>query len=121
MMSLKALLDMILGNEHLTRGLDDPEARILVEWLVEQAEAGHTRTSHEAVLQQELTSRVQRARGIARFVRLWCHDRLFGAALQLAATERFAWPLPTQPMDACDLMSEILAWESDAQNVRMNE
>ena len=37
-MLAKRLLSHILDNEALTRGLGDPEARLLVEWLVEQAE-----------------------------------------------------------------------------------
>src|SRR5260370_19047862 len=37
-MLTKPLLSYILDNELLTRGLGDPEARMLVEWLVDQAE-----------------------------------------------------------------------------------
>ena len=32
------VLSQILDNDALTRGLADPEARMLIEWLVEQAE-----------------------------------------------------------------------------------
>src|SRR5690349_2346644 len=37
-MLAKPLLSDILTDEGLTRGLGDPEARVLVEWLVDQAE-----------------------------------------------------------------------------------
>ena len=37
-MLARGALNYILRNDALTRGLGDPEARILVEWLVEQAE-----------------------------------------------------------------------------------
>ena len=102
-MTARQTLTPILENEHLTRGLDDAEARMLIEWLVERAE-----TLSPTALQRCCL----RARSIARFVRLWCHDRSPSAALQLAATERFAWPLPVCEMDACDLMHDILTWES---------
>jgi hypothetical protein len=103
-MSWRAQLSPILDNDRITRGLEDAEARMLIEWLVERAE---TIDADADVMRLCL-----RARAIAKFVALWCHERLACAALQLAATERFTWPLPTEAMDACDLMQEILAWES---------
>src|SRR5580693_8206874 len=110
-MSVRAFLTPILNNDRLTRGLDDAEARMLIEWLVEQAEALSRR---DPSARDKTARRIMRARGIARFVALWCHERCPGAALQLAATERFGWPLPVREMDACDLMQEILAWESSS-------
>jgi hypothetical protein len=107
-MSWRAQLSPILDNDRITRGLEDAEARMLIEWLVERAEAMQADGAGEA----DLGRLCLRARAIAKFVALWCHQRLASAALQLAATERFAWPLPTEAMDACDLMQEILAWES---------
>ena len=107
-MSLRSLLTPILNDEHVTRGLDDAEARMLIEWLVEQAERRYTEARDETAVR----SLCRRARAIARFVALWCHARSPGAALQLAATERFTWPLPTTEIDPCDLLNDILAWES---------
>ena len=101
-MTTRSVLNLILHNERLTAGLDDAEARMLIEWLVERAE---TRSAGE------VERLCRRARAIARFVALWCHERLPGAALQLAAAERFAWPLPVGDMEACDLLNDILAWE----------
>src|SRR5437660_9773202 len=37
-MSLRALLTPILDDDRIVRGLDDAEARVLVEWLVGRAE-----------------------------------------------------------------------------------
>jgi hypothetical protein len=102
-MSRRAHLTPILHDDRITRGLDDAEARLLIDWLVARAETMKTAS--------EVRRLCLRARSIARFVVLWCHAGLAGAALQLAATERFACPLPTQRMDACDLMQAILDWE----------
>src|SRR5205807_555027 len=66
----------ILDDEALTRGLGDPEARVLVEWLVDRADrmAGASEDAAVAVL-------CRRGRAIACFVRLWCHERNRGAAI----------------------------------------
>jgi hypothetical protein len=117
-MSLTTVLNLILHNERLTRGLEDAEARMLIEWLVERAETEHGDAASEQEVRDVTLRRCQRARAIARFVALWCHDRSYGAALQLAATERFTWPLPTEPMDPCDLMNEILTFESTIDDDR---
>jgi hypothetical protein len=120
-MSTRALLTPILENEHVTRGLDDAEARILIEWLVERAEIVFAKNQHVKRMKAEVQRLCLRGRAIARFVTLWCHDRSASAALQLAATERFAWPLPTDTLDACDLLSDILAWEDTPVDERPND
>ena len=106
------LLSHILDDDALTRSLGDAEARVLVEWLVEQAER-----LAEAAGPAEALPRVRRlcrrGRAIARFVTLWCQERAPGAAGQLAAVERFTWPLPDGPVDPCELMQAIVAWESE--------
>jgi hypothetical protein len=112
-MLAKPLINHVLSDEALTRGLGDPEARVLVEWLVEQAEWLADTLSCEAAVWAEMTKLCRRARAIGRFVMLWCYQRLRGTAVQLAATERFDWPLPTTGMDPCELMQAILTWEAD--------
>ena len=97
------MFSSILHDDHLTRDLDDAEAWMLVEWLCEHADAGDDRA---------VQALCRRGRLIARFVALWCYEASPSAALQLAATERLAWPLPTGEADACDLMAGILAWEN---------
>jgi len=101
---VRADFNPILNDDRLTRGLDDAEARLLIEWLIERVESA-TCTA------EDIENYCKRARAIARFVALWCHEGSPQGALQLAATERFRWPLPTEPMDACDLMHAILTWE----------
>jgi hypothetical protein len=111
-MLARPLLDHILSDEALTRGLGDPEARVLVEWLVEQAERFGRGARSDATVGAEVLRLCRRARAIARFVILWCHHNARGAAVQLAGAERFGWPLPTTAVDPCELMSGILAWEA---------
>ena len=110
-----SLLSPILGDELLTRGLGDAEARAMVEWLVERSEANHARLSAE-ICDREVQRLCHRARAMSRFVFLWCHQQAHGAACQLAATERFAWPLPTTDDDPYEVMNIILEFETiDAQ------
>lgn len=111
-MRVKPFLSHILDDEGLTRGLGDPEARVLVEWLVERTEQLAATTASEGTVWVEVKRLCQRARAIARFVVLWGTPRARGAAVQLAGAERFDWPLPTAKIDPCELMMSILHWES---------
>ena len=113
-MLAKPLLRQIINDEALTRGLSDPEARMLVEWLVDQAESMAEAESLGEALGQRVQRLCRKARSISRFVELWCHQHARSAALQLACTERFNWPLPTTAMDPCELMDSILQWEAKA-------
>jgi hypothetical protein len=110
---IKPLLSHILDDEALTRGLGDEEARILVEWLVEQAEIVAETITSEARAADEVKGLCRRCRAIGRFVGLWSHPRSRGAAGQLAAAERFAWPFPSAAADPCEIMANILRHEAD--------
>ena len=106
------IIRAVVRDESLTRGLGDEEARMLVEWVVDWAEllAEAARSDEDA---RNLVGRLcRRGRAIGRFVRLWCEPNGRGAAQQLAAAERFAWPLPSRPTEPPDLMHEILTWEN---------
>lgn len=109
-MLTRPMINQIVRDEGLVRGLNDPEARVLIEWLVERAEEqAHGCSTDEAVATVRLLRR--RGKAIGRFVALWCHSNSPGAAAQLAAAERFAWPLPSGEVDPCMLMQNILSWE----------
>lgn len=110
-MVTKSVLNRILADDRLTHGLHDPEARILVEWLVARTEQWAEQGMSTDSLPTAVERMCRRARSLALFVRLWCHQRIPGAAGQLAATERFPWPLPPAVVDPCELMLTILAWE----------
>ncbi|MGL4423169.1 MAG: hypothetical protein ACRCZF_21080 [Gemmataceae bacterium] len=106
------LLREVARDESLTRGLDDVEARMLVEWVIDWAQlfADASKDTAEA---QKLVGRVfRRGQAIGRFVKLWCEPNGQPAAAQLFASQRFAWPLPTHRVTAPDLMHSILSWEN---------
>jgi hypothetical protein len=111
-MRAKPLLAHVLDNDGLTRGLADPEARILVEWLVERTEQLAESATCESRARAEVQGLCRKARAIGRFVSLWGQPRERGGATQLAAAERFTWPLPTTADDPCELMHFILEWET---------
>src|SRR5207237_7334693 len=86
------LLSPIFENDALTRGLGDAEARILVEWVVDQAEMLAERAGSENEAGRAVKVLCGRARAIGCFVRLWCAEENAAAAYQLAACERFPCP-----------------------------
>jgi len=111
-MGAKQLLSHILHDDGLTRGLDDAEARMLVEWLVAEVEHIGEGDSESLGARAQVGRLCRKGRAIGRFVRLWCHAGARPAALQLAASERFHWPYPATEIDPCELMQSILDWEN---------
>jgi hypothetical protein len=110
-MRARQLLSQVFDDDAVTRGLGDMEARVLVEWLVDRAEALIAAGMDEHEAEREVARLCRRARSISRFVALWCHLGERGAAGQLAAAERLHWPLPDDEADPRDLMEMILEWE----------
>ncbi|HLJ91782.1 MAG TPA: hypothetical protein VKU02_01185 [Gemmataceae bacterium] len=108
----KLLLSHILDNELLTRGLGDAEARMLVEWLVDQAEQIAADAPCEQTAQERIQCLCRRGRAIGRFVGLWSQPRGRGAAGQLAVAEGFTWPLPPPTADTYEVMQTVLVWET---------
>lgn len=106
------ILRRLAGDDSITRGLGDVEGRMLIEWVVNWAEllAGAAPSATEA---ETLSNRLcRRAKAINHFVRLWQNPSTRGGAGQLAATERFRWPLPGEHDSSADLMEAILSWEN---------
>jgi hypothetical protein len=106
------LLRSVLRDEALTRGLGDVEARMLVEWVADWTELLAEAARSEEDAWSCVNRLCRRGRAIGRFVQLWGIPASRGAAVQLAAAERFGWPLPNGDMDAGDLMHHILTWEN---------
>lgn len=111
------LLDTILRDESLTRGLGDAEAQLLIEWLVDWAELLIGSMEHEAEARLQIERIRLRARAVARYVSLWSVPGSRGAAYQLAAAERFPWSPPSSLTDSFSLMQRILSLE-DASPAR---
>jgi hypothetical protein len=109
------LIRSIVRDDSLTRDLGDEEARMLVDWVVDWAELLIEVARSEEDAQRLLTRLCRRGRAIRKFVNLWCSDPLRNrsGATQLLASERFAWPLPSEDIDPPDLMQQILTWEND--------
>lgn len=106
------LVEAVLRDENITRGLDDAEARLLIDWLVATAERLEA-WDQPAVAQAELRQLLRRCRGLKRFVLLWCVEQDHGAAAQLAQAEGFLWPLPRpDELDASNLLERLLACET---------
>jgi hypothetical protein len=111
LMPVEPLIRQVLQSESLTRGLEDPEARVLVEWLVEKVDQLAVDSTAEPSHPRTFEQLSRRARAVARFVSLWSQGER-GSAVQLAAVERFTWPLPTAAVDPCELMKSILSREA---------
>ena len=103
------LVRHILGDEAVTRGLGDVEARMIVEWLADRAEQAAVAAPTEAAAWAMVRAACRRARVIATFVRLWAAGE-HGSAVQLVGAERLQWPLPAGDVDPGELMEGILAW-----------
>lgn len=112
-MGSQNLLSRILTDEALTRHLNDEEARLLIEWLAEWAERIQATVSDPAIAATRIEQLRCKGRAIRQFVELWCYREDFGAASQLAATQRFRWPLPASAADPWELMHTILDHESE--------
>ena len=119
-MSAKALLQPVLEDELLTRGLGDEEARLLIEWLVDRAESMLPRTGQIGASLIEVQRLCRRARAASKFVFLWCHQAFHGAACQLAASENFRFPLPLPEVDPYELMQVILEFEDADHQQRLS-
>lgn len=111
-MLAKPLVSHILADEALTRGLGDAEARVLIEWLVEQAEHLAGTVASDSAAWDLVRKLCRHCRAIGRFVALWCYEQARGPAGQLAAVQRFTWPLPASAVDPYELMQFILDCES---------
>ena len=111
-MSMRSLLDPILDDEAVTRGLGDPEAALLVSWLAEWGELLAETSDDEGEARERIAELCRRARLVGRFVRLWGEPATRGAAVQLAAAERCGWPMPTGAVEPAELIQDLLMKEN---------
>ncbi len=93
-MGNRSLLNLILHDDALTRGLEDPEARVLVERLAELSERCGERGTDASDMLMRTERLRRRGRAIRQFIDLWCHRGEHAAAIQLAASERIPLAAP---------------------------
>lgn len=109
-MLARSFLDPILRDDALTRCLGDPEARLLIEWLVDEAE--RLEGLPDDAMSAAVAALCKRGRVMARFVSLWSIDGQTAAATQLAACEGLADALPAGRVGPRRLMRHLIAHES---------
>lgn len=109
-MLARSFLDPILRDDALTRCLGDPEARLLIEWLVDEAE--RLEGLPDDALSAAVAALCKRGRVMSRFVRLWSIDEQPAAATQLAACEGLTEVLPIGRVGPRRLMRQIITHES---------
>jgi hypothetical protein len=111
-MTAQACIHQVMRDGRITHGLEDPEARLLVEWLVEKAEAipNSGLAENDQGLAWSLCYR--RAKVLRQFVSLWCYRGRPEAAIQLAASEGLADYLPDSSVEeAPDVMLSLMKQE----------
>lgn len=115
MVQAESLVDRVLDAEALTAGLEDPEARLLIEWLVEQTEQIARQAASLEEARQQVEQLCHYGRTLRRFLILWCYEKNPGGAAQLAATEKFGWPLPpASEGNAFAILRHVLHWHDQA-------
>jgi hypothetical protein len=105
-------IDQVMHDDRLTHGLADPEARVLVEWLVNLAESIPTTGLMESDQQVAWNICYRRAKVLRQFVSLWCYRGRPDAAIQLAASEGLSEYLPDSSVEeAVDVMLTMIKQE----------
>jgi hypothetical protein len=112
-MIAEPLYRRVVNDESLTRGLGDIEARMLVEWLVDWAELLEDTMADPEEAHREINKLTRKAKAIRNFVVLWTDSESKAGAVQLAATERFQFPLPPEDYMPDEVMACILEWENN--------
>lgn len=105
-------IHQVMRDDRITYGLADPEARVLIEWLVSKAETipDTNLEPEDQVYAWELCYR--RAKVLRQFVSLWCYRGRPEAAIQLAASEGMADYLPAASVEEpVDIMLTMMKQE----------
>lgn len=105
-------IHQVMRDDRITHGLADPEARVLIEWLVNKAEVipDTELEPQDQVYAWELCYR--RAKVLRQFVSLWCYRGRPEAAIQLAASEGMADYLPDASVEEpVDIMLTMMKQE----------
>jgi len=119
-MLVDACIDQVMADSRLTYGLEDPEARLLVEWLVEKAEHLPESGLREDELNTAWQVYYRRAKVLRKCVQLWCYRGRPEAAIQLAASEGLAEFLPNSAVEeGVEVMSALM--RAEVAKIRVKE
>lgn len=106
-MQAEMFVSRVLDDEGLIDGLDEDEAGLLVEWLVQRTERIAASAKQEVDAWKQVEMLCKRGRAIARLVVLACQKNDQAGAAQLAERERLPWP-PPAAADAHQVLQHIL-------------
>ncbi|MBL8822991.1 MAG: hypothetical protein JNJ77_10420 [Planctomycetia bacterium] len=105
-------IQRVMHDERITYGLADPEARVLVEWLVNKAESIPESDLREEDMQCAWELCYRRAKVLRQVVSLWCYRGRPEAAIQLAASEGMSEFLPDASVEEpVDIMLTLMKQE----------
>jgi hypothetical protein len=105
-------IQQVMHDERITYGLADPEARVLVEWLVNKAESIPESDLREEDMQCAWELCYRRAKVLRQIVSLWCYRGRPEAAIQLAASEGMSEFLPDGSVEEpVDIMLTLMKQE----------
>jgi hypothetical protein len=97
-----AIIRLITAPEALGRGVEDSVSRVLVEWL--ESECLQLPETTETEVLGRIRELQLHARGVLRFCQLWNDPATRAGAVQLWATERWGFRLPTGPATLWELL-----------------
>lgn len=109
-----SLVRLITSDESLVRGLDEPAIRVLLEWIESECES-HRETVGGPSSSDRARHLIQHARGIARFAQMWNNEATRSGAVQLWATQRWGFSLPSGPVRLMDLLQRATSWRPPAR------
>lgn len=110
-----AIIRLITAPEALGRGVEDSVSRVLVEWL--ESECLLLPEAKESEILARMGELQLHARAILRFCQLWNDPATRSGAVQLWATQRWGFRLPTGPATLWELLERATSCRPD--RVRM--
>ncbi len=109
------LVRLITSDESLVRGLDEPAIRVLLEWIESECES-HRETAGGLSAADHARHLIQHARGLARFAQMWNDKSTRSGAVQLWATQRWGFALPSGEVRLLDLLQRATSWRPPAKS-----
>lgn len=112
-MNIKKHIERVLDDEGLTSGLADPEAKVLMDWLVHNLEAKLPRTKSDAAARELTKTEAARARRLAAIIDKICYNDDRAAAERLWNAAGRTQALNTLPAaDPVAVARQLIQWET---------